>query len=68
MSKRLLKLPDECGRFSPTSRRVLNKWWLPESGYASRCPDMLNRRFISDFASVVGFFITLLVVCLCHSL
>ena len=42
------------------ARRVLNKWWLPESGNASRCPDMLNRRFVSDFASVVGFFNTLL--------
>ncbi len=28
---------------------------LPESGNASRCPDMLNKRFISDCASVVGF-------------
>ena len=34
-----------------------------ESGHASRCPDMLNSRFISNFASVLGFFNTLLALC-----
>ena len=38
----------------------MNKWWLPESGNASRCPDMMSRRFVSDFGSVLGFFNTLL--------
>ena len=38
------------------TRGVLNKWWLPESGNASRCPDLVNRRCVSDFASVLGFF------------
>ena len=52
-------------RSHPTSspspaRRVPNRWWLPESGNASRCPDMPTRRFVSDFASVLGFFSTLL--------
>ena len=37
------------------ARSVLNKWWLPES------QDVLSTRFVPAFASVVGFFNTLLV-------
>ena len=42
---------------------MLNEWWLPESGNASGCSDVLTRRFVSDFASVWGFFDTLLEGC-----
>ena len=34
--------PEALGR--RVGRRVLNKWWLPESGNAPRCLDVMSRR------------------------